>query len=67
LTGTSCQSFFPSVSFSETISTADPSEHAVLIVSEKLTEVKKDWQEVPVNHFVAVDENLSVSISPISA
>lgn len=46
---------------------ADPSEHAVLIVSEKLTDVKKDWHEVPVNHFVAVDQNLAVSISPINA
>ena len=46
---------------------SDPSEHAVLIVSEKLTDVKKDWHEVPVNHFVVVDENLSVSITPISA
>ncbi|MCG8604388.1 class II glutamine amidotransferase, partial [bacterium] len=41
---------------------ADPSEHAVLIVSEKLTGEKQDWHEVPVNHFVVVREDLSVSI-----
>jgi len=46
---------------------ADSSQHAVLIVSEKLTDIKEDWHEVPVNHFVAVDKNLSVSISPINA
>ena len=46
---------------------ADSSQHAVLIVSEKLTDIKEDWHEVPVNHFVAVDKNLAVLISPINA
>ncbi|MFQ5630641.1 MAG: class II glutamine amidotransferase [bacterium] len=46
---------------------ADPSEHSVLVVSEKLTDVKEDWHEVPKNHFVVVKENLSVSLVPIKA
>ena len=45
----------------------DPSEHAVLIVSEKLTDIKEDWHEVPVNHLVTVDEHLGVSLQPIRA
>lgn len=43
----------------------DISEHAVLIVSEKLTDVKKDWQKVPPNHLVIVDEDLAVTVLPI--
>lgn len=46
---------------------ADPSEHSILVVSEKLTDVKKDWHEVPKNHFVVVKEDLSVSLVPIEA
>ncbi|MFQ5707034.1 MAG: class II glutamine amidotransferase [bacterium] len=44
---------------------SEPSEHAVLIVSEKLTDLEEDWHEVPPNHFVVVSEDLSVSIVPI--
>jgi len=34
----------------------------VLIVSEKLTSVEKDWSEVPVNHFIVVDKDQNVSL-----
>jgi predicted glutamine amidotransferase len=44
---------------------ADPSEHAVLIVSEKLTEVRQDWHEVPANRIVIVRKDLSVSITDL--
>ncbi len=44
----------------------DPSEHAVLIVSEKLTEIDDDWHEVPANHFVIVRDDLAVSLQPCS-
>lgn len=44
---------------------ADPSQHAILVVSEKLTERKEDWHEVPVNHFVMLKENLEVQLQPI--
>jgi len=44
---------------------ADPSEHAILIASEKLTNIEDDWHEVPNNHFVVVEEDLSVSLKPI--
>ncbi len=45
----------------------DPAEHSVLIVSEKLTDVKEDWHAVPVNHFVTVDESLQVGLRPIQS
>ncbi|MBL7664120.1 MAG: class II glutamine amidotransferase [Bacteriovoracaceae bacterium] len=37
-------------------------EHSVLIVSEKLTNIKKDWKEVPTNHFLIVDDKQNVSV-----
>jgi ergothioneine biosynthesis protein EgtC len=45
----------------------DPNEReqAILIVSEKLTDVQKDWKEIPGNHFVIVDKELNVSLKPI--
>lgn len=47
----------------------DPEERdqAVLVVSEKLTDVSKDWKEVPKNHFVIVDQTLEVKVRPIKA
>jgi len=44
---------------------AGPAKHAVLVVSEKLTEAKADWRETPKNHLVIVNENLSVALRPI--
>lgn len=43
----------------------DPTEHAVLIVSEKLTEAQDDWHKVPPNHVVMVNHDLAVSVLPI--
>ncbi len=43
----------------------DPAQHAVLVVSEKLTDIEQDWHEVPLNHFVAVGEELDVTLVPI--
>jgi glutamine amidotransferase len=39
-------------------------DHAVLIVSEKLTD-DKDWTIIPKNHFVIVEQSLNVRIRPI--
>ncbi|MEE9166182.1 MAG: class II glutamine amidotransferase [Candidatus Neomarinimicrobiota bacterium] len=47
------------------MSEGDPSEHAVLIVSEKLTDIDEDWHKVPPNHMVVVDSELSISIVPM--
>ncbi len=41
-------------------------DHAVLIVSEKLTE-EKHWTAIPPNHFVVVDNSLQVRVRPIKA
>jgi ergothioneine biosynthesis protein EgtC len=41
-------------------------DHAVLIVSEKLTE-EKHWTLIPSNHFIVVDNTLNVRIRPIKA
>lgn len=46
---------------------ADPAEHAVLVVSEKLTEIKEDWHMVSPNHVVTVDNTLAVSVLPLKA
>ncbi len=41
-------------------------EHAVLVVSEKLTDNEYDWKEVPRNNFVIVKPNLDIKIQPIT-
>ncbi|HEX8038438.1 MAG TPA: class II glutamine amidotransferase [Chryseosolibacter sp.] len=41
-------------------------DHAVLIVSEKLTE-ENHWTPIPPNHFVVVDGSLQVRVRPIKA
>jgi len=43
----------------------DNEDHAVLVVSEKLTD-DKDWTLVPANHFVIVDKLLKVRIRKIN-
>ncbi len=40
----------------------DQEDQSVLIVSEKLTTVKKDWKEIPVDHFAIVDEKHHVTL-----
>lgn len=42
----------------------EDNDHAVLVVSEKLTD-DKDWTLIPANHFVIVDQSLNVKIRPI--
>jgi predicted glutamine amidotransferase len=37
----------------------------VLIVSEKLTENEDEWNVIPQNHFIAVDKDLQVHLSPM--
>src|SRR5262249_2000495 len=44
---------------------ADTSEHAVLVVSEKLTNLRQDWKKVPANHFVTVNEAGDVGFRPV--
>ncbi|MGD8747789.1 MAG: class II glutamine amidotransferase [Balneolaceae bacterium] len=41
-------------------------EKAILVVSEKLTDNEEDWNDVPGNHFIVVDEHLEVQFKPIS-
>lgn len=41
-------------------------DHAVLIVSEKLTE-EKHWTLIPANHFVVVENSLNVRIRPVKS
>ena len=42
----------------------DSGTKAVLIVSEKLTDREEDWLPVPQNHFISVNRNLEVHLSP---
>lgn len=44
---------------------ANPAEHAVLVVSEKLTTLRNDWRKVPANHMVLVDDAGKVELRPI--
>ncbi|MFC1701857.1 class II glutamine amidotransferase [Pseudomonadota bacterium] len=44
----------------------DGSNHeSVLIVSEKLTEKENEWNVIPPNHFIAIDRDLQVHLSPM--
>lgn len=42
----------------------EDNDHAVLVVSEKLTE-GKNWTMIPPNHFVIVEQSLNVRVRPI--
>jgi predicted glutamine amidotransferase len=42
----------------------EDNDHAVLVVSEKLTE-GKHWTMIPPNHFVIVEQSLNVRVRPI--
>lgn len=42
-------------------------DQAVLIVSEKLSDIEDDWIPVPKNFFVAIREDLTVDLEPILA
>lgn len=42
-------------------------DKAVLVVSEKLTDYQDEWNEVPPNHLIEVDESLSVHVASLSA
>ncbi len=44
----------------------EDNDHAVLVVSEKLSD-SKDWTLIPKNHFVIVENSLNVRIKPIKA
>ncbi|MDX2417659.1 MAG: class II glutamine amidotransferase, partial [Xanthomonadales bacterium] len=37
----------------------------VLIVSEKLTENENEWNPIPPNHFISVDRDLQIRLSPM--
>lgn len=37
---------------------------AIVVASEKLTDYKKDWHEIPVNHFIHVQPDLSFKVKP---
>ena len=39
---------------------------SVLVVSEKLSDYEEDWTPIPPNHFIAVDSNLQVHLSPMT-
>ena len=44
---------------------AEEHEHAVIITSEPLTDVREDWEPVPKNHLVMVTAELNVRLLPI--
>ena len=46
---------------------AHPREHAVVLVSEPLTERHEDWVRVASNHLVTVSPQLEVTIQPVPA
>ena len=44
---------------------AEEDNRSLMIVSEKLTETAQDWREIPVNHCVLFDKDLSVKLKRI--
>lgn len=44
---------------------AEPGKQAILIVSEKLTDLRQDWKKVPANHLVIVHENMKIAVEKI--
>jgi ergothioneine biosynthesis protein EgtC len=44
---------------------ANPDDHAVMIVSEKLTDLRSDWKKVPDNHMVVIHSTMKVTIEEI--
>jgi predicted glutamine amidotransferase len=46
--------------------TSGPAVSAVLIASEKLNDNREDWIPVPQNHFIAVDRDLNIHLSPMT-
>jgi glutamine amidotransferase len=40
-------------------------DKAVLIVSEKLNDFDEEWTPIPPNHFIAVENSMEVSLSPL--
>lgn len=45
----------------------DEREEAILLVSERLTDMKEQWREIPNNHFVVIEDSLEVTLRPIKA
>ena len=43
----------------------DSGVEAVLIVLEKLNKNEEEWMPIPQNHFIAVDRDLEVHLSPM--
>ena len=43
----------------------DSGDKAVLIVSEKLNDYDEEWTAIPYNHFIAVENNMEVKLSPL--
>ena len=41
------------------------SKEAIIVASERLTNYRTDWQEVPVNHALLVDKNVKITLQPI--
>jgi predicted glutamine amidotransferase len=35
---------------------------AIIVASEKLTDYKKDWHEIPVNHYLHIKTDLSFEV-----
>ncbi len=50
---------------SRMIRNPDAGDKAVLIVSEKLTEVKEDWEVIPPNSFIGVERDKTVVLMPL--
>lgn len=46
------------------MNTEHNNEHSVLVVSEKLTSSRSDWNEIPPNHMLLINEDLSLKSRP---
>ena len=48
-----------------TMTGGDSNAETVLIVSEKLTDKVDEWNAIPANHFIAVDTDMQIHLSPM--
>lgn len=48
------------------LDTQNNSNGAVLVVSEKLTNHKADWHEIPVNHMILVTDDLNIELREVN-
>ncbi len=56
----------PSLSLYYTHHTGPKENESVIIASERLTDLREEWEEIPINSMLTIDENMKINIQKIS-